>query len=139
LHREAGAEITVMITAATVSVHSGLPKDPVQLERLIERHLGDLDAVLIEGWASRPGPRVETIPADALGNPREPRMRDSGDLIAVVLAPGLRLSPERMTALGYRAGSPREEDHPGPGLPCFHWHEIDAFAEFVFRFLRARD
>ena len=47
-HREAGAEITLGITEATVSVHLPLPGDDAALESLIERELGGLDLVLIE-------------------------------------------------------------------------------------------
>lgn len=131
-HREAGAEFTMMITAAAVSLHFAAPEDPGELERLIDRYFGSMDIVLIEGWTGRPGPRIEVLPADGAGNPREPR--GAGDLIAVVLAPGVEPAPDGLAAMGLTHESRRDSTS---GLPCFYWRDMDAIAEFVVDFLRS--
>jgi molybdopterin-guanine dinucleotide biosynthesis protein B len=115
-HREAGAEITLGITAATVSVHLPLPGDDAALESLIERELGGLDLVLIEGWSDRRGPKIEVVPADAEGRPKPPRVREPGELLAIVHGPAV---PE--TACPTDVPAPRR----------FRWNEIEALAEFV--------
>ena len=73
LHRRSGAEATLAITAAAATLHFGLPESEENIQALVERHLGHLDLVIIEGWSEREGPKIEVIPADKEGRPREPR------------------------------------------------------------------
>jgi molybdopterin-guanine dinucleotide biosynthesis protein MobB len=129
LHREAGAAVTIGITAAAVSVHLPLPADPAALEALIERELGDLDLVLIEGWSERRGPKIEVVPPDAPGRPKPPRFEGSDDLLAVVLGPGVRAAG--VDAAGSGAAAPG-----APPVRRFGWGEIAAVAEFVDAWLR---
>lgn len=117
-HREAGAEATLAITAAAVSLHFPVPDQEAQIEALIEQHLGGLDFVLIEGWVGRRGPRIEVLPADKQGRPRAPLYGDSGDLIAVVLSPGLRPSAEAIGELEL-------------AVPWFYWKDTTALADFI--------
>ena len=107
-HREAGTTATLAITAASVSLHFAVPEAESQVVALVEKYLGDLDVILIEGWKSMHGPRIEVLPADKQGRPRPPRYGGEGDLVAVVLAAGLRPSPEEIAALELT-------------VPCFAW------------------
>lgn len=117
-HREAGAEATMGITAAAISVQLPLPSSQAETDALIQREMAGCDLVLIEGWAERGGPKIEVLPADAQGRPREPRVRDSGELLAVVLAPGLR--PEAPVLEGMALT-----------VPCFLWNDTEAVADLV--------
>lgn len=107
-HREAGSEATLVITAAAVALHFPVPEDPGPL---IERFLGDLDLVLIEGWKERPGTKIEVVPADRKGHPREPV---HAGLLAVVSSPGLR---ERVDG-------------------GFLWDEVDRVADVIWEWYR---
>jgi molybdopterin-guanine dinucleotide biosynthesis protein B len=117
-HRAAGAEATIGITAAAISVQLPLPASPAETDALIQREMTGLDLVLIEGWSERRGAKIEVLPADGQGRPREPRCREDGELLAVVLAPGLRPEASVLEAMGLT-------------VPCFHWDEGDAVADLV--------
>lgn len=119
-HREAGSEVTLGITAATLSIHLPLPPDPAALEARIAREAGDLDILLVEGWSERRGPKIEVLPPDAEGRPKPPRFLDSGDLLAVVLGPGVS-EAATLDALSIRA---------------FPWGELEATAAFVAEWSR---
>jgi molybdopterin-guanine dinucleotide biosynthesis protein MobB len=122
-HRQAGSEVTIGITAASVSIHLPRPADAAALEARIAREAEDLDLLLIEGWSERRGPKIEVLPPDAEGRPKPPRFRDSGELLAVVLGPDVR-----------EGGA---DAAPGtPSMRCFGWGEIEAVAAFVEAWLR---
>ena len=118
-HREAGAEVTIGVTAAAVSIHLPLPEDPAGLEALIARETGGLDLLLIEGWAERGGPRIEVLPADAHGLPRPALHGETGELLAVVCGPEVRREPE-----------------PDAASRWFRWEDAEAVADFVTRWTR---
>ncbi|MBM3316527.1 MAG: molybdopterin-guanine dinucleotide biosynthesis protein B [Candidatus Eisenbacteria bacterium] len=100
LHRQAGAEATLAVTAAAVSFHFDIPETEDRTQALVERYLGEHDLVLIEGWAGRAGAKIEVVPAGKDGRAKMPRFLDGGELLAVVLAPGLRPSPEDVAPWG---------------------------------------
>jgi molybdopterin-guanine dinucleotide biosynthesis adapter protein len=118
-HREAGAEVTIGITAAAVSIHLPLPGDSAALEALIARETGGLELMLIEGWSERPGPKIEVLPADEHGLPKPARHGATGELLAVVGGPDVRRAPE-----------------PDPSRPWFRWEDAEALADFVARWTR---
>ncbi|MBD3235529.1 MAG: molybdopterin-guanine dinucleotide biosynthesis protein B [Candidatus Eisenbacteria bacterium] len=117
-HRAAGAEATLAISAASVSLHLPAPGAAAETEALLERYLGDCDLVLIEGWRDRHGPRIEVLPAGRQGQPRPPRYGQAGTLLAVVLADGLRPAPAEMAALDL-------------GAPWFLWRDREAVADLI--------
>jgi len=121
-HREAGSEVTLGITAAAISIHLPLPSDPAALEARIAQEAGRLDILLIEGWSERPGPKIEVLPPDTEGRVKPPRVRDPGELLAVVLGPGVPEAAATDT-LPVRA---------------FRWNETDAVAAFIAEWLRLR-
>ncbi|MFH1144351.1 MAG: molybdopterin-guanine dinucleotide biosynthesis protein B [Candidatus Eisenbacteria bacterium] len=141
LHRKAGAEATLAISAAAATLHFDLPETEEAIQRLVEERLGHLDLVLIEGWSNRQGPKIEVLPADKEGRPREPRFLGSGDLIAAVLAPGLRPAPDALApwklelrSLGDSASSELRfsPDH----CPAFHWEDLQALTEWILSWHR---
>jgi molybdopterin-guanine dinucleotide biosynthesis protein MobB len=123
-HREAGSDATLAITAAAASFHFSLPEGAAEIEGLVERYLGSLDLVLIEGWAERRGAKIELLPPDKEGNPRASRFPETDDLIAVVLSPGYRPSAELLAGHGLALAG-------GAGIPCFYWNDVRLVAEFV--------
>jgi len=137
LHRRSGAEATLAITAAAATLHFGLPESEENIQALVERHLGHLDLVIIEGWSEREGPKIEVIPADKEGRPREPRHLESGELLAVVLGPHLRASAESLAQwkLELRAGGPEAKASAGH-IPAFLWEDAQAVAELVLAWWR---
>jgi molybdopterin-guanine dinucleotide biosynthesis adapter protein len=139
LHRGAGAQVTLAISAVAASLHFPVPEDETDIQALVETHLGGLDLVLIEGWAARRGPRIEVVPADKEGAPRAPANLEGGELLAVVLSPGLRPAGELLapwgelhaigdavdlSALAARALS-------GTPVPCFLWDDVQTVARLV--------
>jgi molybdopterin-guanine dinucleotide biosynthesis protein len=118
-HREAGAEVTLVITAAAGALHFALPNGAPAQEALVEQTMGDLDLVLIEGWKERKGPKIEVVPADKQGHPRAPLFVESEDLLAVVLSPGLGETPELPA-----------------GTPCFRWDEAAQVAKMVLAWFK---
>jgi len=113
LHRKAGAEATLGITAVAGTLHFDLPKDEEAVEELIGRFLGDLDLVLIEGWSQRKGAKIEVLPADKEGKLREPRHLESGELIAVVLGPGVKADENALEGWGLRLQRKGASAHAG--------------------------
>jgi molybdopterin-guanine dinucleotide biosynthesis protein MobB len=139
LHRKAGAEVTLGLTAVAGTLHFSLPEGEECIQSLVDEHLGHLDLVLIEGWSGRKGAKIEVLPADKDGQPREPRVLESGELLAVVLAPGLKPAAEVLARWGLQlhppgkrggggAGSARAADR---GIPAFHWDDVHAVAELI--------
>ncbi|MCK4413087.1 MAG: molybdopterin-guanine dinucleotide biosynthesis protein B [Candidatus Eisenbacteria sp.] len=114
LHRKAGAGKTLAITAVAGTLHFSLPEEEQDIQALIDRFLGDLDLVLIEGWAQLAGPKIEILPADKQGRLREPRVRGSGELLAVVLSPGVKPELGELERLGLRMAR-GEGAHGGGG------------------------
>jgi len=132
LHRRAGAEVTLAITAAAATLHFGLPENEQDIQALVEKHLGHLDLVLIEGWSGRPGPKIEVLPADKEGRVREPLYGGNGELLAVVLAPHVRASEERLAQLGLEARAEGDAPARASSIPAFRWEEAQAVADFIF-------
>ena len=99
LHRGAGAQATLGISAVAASLHFPVPEDETDIQALVETHLGHLDLVLIEDWAARRGAKIEVVPADKEGAPRSPANLEGGEL-AVVLSPGLRPAGELLAPSG---------------------------------------
>ena len=126
LHRQAGAEVTFGITAVAVSVHRPLPADAAALESLIAREMREIDLVLIEGWSERRGPKIEVVPPDAEGRAKPARFAESGELLAVVLGPGVREADGAMLGRGVAEGARGESE-----TRWFRWNEIAAVAGFV--------
>ncbi|MCK4305714.1 MAG: molybdopterin-guanine dinucleotide biosynthesis protein B [Candidatus Eisenbacteria sp.] len=139
-HRKAGSETTMVITAASVALHFPVPDEDLEVHALVGRFLGSLDLVLIEGWARLGEAKIEVIPSDREGRPREPVHLDSGELLAVVLSPRLRSSPEVLSQVGVRLhgghagqledGSPRDAQR---GVPGFYWEDAQGVADLVVR------
>ncbi len=143
-HQKAGAAATLLITASSVSLHHAAPGSGAETDALVERYLGALDLVIIEGWAARPGPKIEVLPADAEGRVREPRVREPGELLAVVLSPGVSAAAETLTQWGLRlrvrGEAPRPSGEPGTGaVPCFLWEDAQGVAELVLRWYEQRN
>lgn len=143
-HRQAGSEATMLITAAAVALHFPLPEGPDRMQALIERLPGSPDLVLIEGWAQRRGPKIEVLPADGRGEPRNPVHSDGGELLAVVLSPGLHPSQESLSRLGLLqvgpVGSEPGEETPADtqsGIPCYRWEDVQAVADLVMRWWKS--
>lgn len=130
-HRQAGSEVTLGITAATISIHLPLPADPAALEARIAREAGDLDILLIEGWSERRGPRIEVLSPDAEGRPKPARSEGPGELLAVVLGPGVREAAA--DAGGTVAAAPGT-----PSIRRFGWDEAEAVAAFILEWSRSR-
>ena len=145
LHRRAGAEATLAITAAGISLHADVPEREDEVVSLVGRYLGELDLVLIEGWAMHPGPKVEVVPADKQGALRQPRFLESGELIAAMVAPGVRPGPEALAPWGawHRSGESVPPPAPavtpaGSGLiPCFPWEGAEPLAQFILAWYRS--
>jgi molybdopterin-guanine dinucleotide biosynthesis protein MobB len=146
LHRRAGAQATLAITAAGISLHADVPEREDEVASLVGRYLGGLDLVLIEGWATHGGPKVEVVPADKQGTLREPRFLESGELIAVTIAPGLNPGPEALAPWGaWHRPSERVPATTGasagasPGarpIPCFRWEDTESLAQFILAWYR---
>ncbi|MFC1571977.1 molybdopterin-guanine dinucleotide biosynthesis protein B [Candidatus Eisenbacteria bacterium] len=113
-HREAGSEATMVITSSGVALHFPLPGEPSAVDALIKRFQGDLDLVLIEGWKNRRGPKIEVVPPNRDGKPRDPVHLESGELIGVVHSPGLN------AAIG-----------PAMGIPRFAWEDMEGIGALV--------
>lgn len=157
LHRKAGAQATLALTAVSGSFHFDLPAVPEEQEALIGRYLGDCDLVLIEGWKERRGAKIEVVPADKEGRVKAPSHLEGGDLLAVVLAPGVRPKPEELAPwgvlLGVGAGSApaggegdasrAEAASQSSGrrapLPCYLWEDVPAVAQLILRWRESRD
>ncbi len=97
-HREAGALATLVITAVAGSYHFELPTEEPEVEGLVERFLGGMDLVLMEGWASYGAEKIEVLPPDSVGNPKPPRVTPQEGLIALVLGPGVKGQPAQVQA-----------------------------------------
>jgi molybdopterin-guanine dinucleotide biosynthesis protein MobB len=147
LHRRAGAEATLAITAAGISLHTGIPEREDEVASLVGHYLGELDLVLIEGWAMHPGPKVEVVPADKQGTLREPRFLETGELIAVMAAPGLRPGPEAIAPWGaWHRGAERVPPPPAgvpagtaaghTPIPGFGWEDAEPLAQFILTWYR---
>lgn|GEM_PF-1738120 len=153
-HRRAGTEATMVITSADASLHVSLDADERAPERLLERLLGDLDLVLIEGWAERQDPKIEVVPGDGEGGVLAPKFLGSGKLMAVVLGPGLAVEAGAMPAWGRlvegrgRGAGLAPSVSSGaadvaplvPGaepVPCYGWDEVEALAAAVLARVRA--
>lgn len=156
LHRRAGAQATLAITAVAGSFHFDLPAGAAEQAALVERYLGDSDLVLIEGWKDLRGTKIEVVPADKEGRVKPPRFLEGGELLAVVLAPGVRPPAEDLapwgTLQGVGAGAPLSAQasspaagrapqamgSPPPGtapaggpLPCYLWEDVPAVAQLI--------
>lgn len=135
LHRKAGADRTLAITAVAGSLHFALPADEQQIQHLLDHFLGDLDLVLVEGWAQLAGEKIEVLPADKQGRLREPRVLPE-ELLAVVLSPGLQAPPEELARLGLVAAGEGATAGDSTARPCFAWGEAAAVAEWIVRWYR---
>jgi molybdopterin-guanine dinucleotide biosynthesis protein MobB len=133
LHRKAGAEKTLAITAVAGSLHFALPAGEEEIRKLVDHFLGDLDLVLIEGWAQLAGEKIEVLPADKQGRLRDPRVPPE-ELLAVVLSPGVQASPETLARLGLVAAGAAAGD--ATARPCFSWQEAAAVADMIVRWHR---
>jgi pyruvate/2-oxoglutarate dehydrogenase complex dihydrolipoamide dehydrogenase (E3) component len=107
-----------------------VPEEEPEIQALVGRFLGDLDLVLIEGWAQHAGPKIEVLPADKEGRLREPRVKPP-ELLAVVLSPGVKAEEGELARLGLRLARGAGEE--ASGAPCFLWHEVAALAEWISR------
>lgn len=132
LHRKAGAERTLAVTAVAGTLHFSLPESEPEIEGLIDRFLGELDLVLIEGWAQLAGPKIEVLPADKQGRLREPRVAP-GELVAVVLSPGVQPEAAQLAQRGLRLARGSDQVGQAEAIPCFLWHETAAVAEWISR------
>ena len=130
LHRKAGAQKTLAISAVAGSLHFSLPEDEQDIQGLIDNTLGDLDLVLVEGWTQLAGPKIEVLPADKQGHLREPRVKAAGESLAVVISPGLKPERDELKRLGLRLERGAGET---AAVPCFLWHEVAAVAELIMR------
>jgi len=142
LHRKAGAQATLAITAVSGSFHFDLPAAAEQTA-LIDQYLGDSDLVLIEGWKEMSGPKIEVVPADKEGRVKPPSLLDGGELLAVVLAPGVRPKAEDLSPWGelrgVGAGDAAATDRPAGAwaqsapLPCYVWEDVPSVAQLILR------
>ena len=139
LHRGAGAQATLAISAVAASLHFPLPEGEAEIEALVEKYLGGLDLVLIEGWAGRRGPKIEVLPAGKDGVPRIPAHLDGGELLAVVLSPGLRPARELLAPWGVLHAIGEKPDLRAlvaltlreTPVPCFLWDDVATVARLV--------
>ena len=160
-HREAGAEATLVITAAAIALHLPIAVDEAGIEDLVHHFLGSLDLVLIEGWAQRRGPKIEVIPPDKQGAPRPPRHLEGSELLALVLAPNYRPSDDQLVAAGFHphtgvteppAGTAADTAAGTPadiaagtaagipaGIPCFRWEDTGPVADLVMGWYAASE
>ena len=127
-HREAGAEATLVLTAAGGALHFGPPEDPASAERLIVRHLGEFDLVIIEGWRERHGPRIEIVAVGESGDADLLEHPDPDDLLAMVLGPR---APREWADAG--AGADRADARRWPRVPVFAWDDVAAVRDLVAR------
>jgi hypothetical protein len=102
-HRQAGAEATLVISAAAAALH--FPAPAGDEEGLIERMLGALHSA-------------------------------PGELLAVVLAPGLSAQPEALAQMGF---APASAAGSGSRVPWFGWAAVPELAEQVMAWYERRE
>ncbi len=80
LHAAAGGDPAILVAGERSAVHR-TGTDGADLDGLVEREMGDVDVVVVEGFRALPGPKVEVVRA-ATG--REPLAVEDPGVLAVV-------------------------------------------------------
>lgn len=84
-HREAGASEVLLVSGRRWALLCETPDRPPPLPELLAR-MAPVDLVLVEGFGSYPGPRLELVRAELAGRPgKEPLFRNDPAIAALAV------------------------------------------------------
>lgn len=82
-HRDAGAQEVLLVSGRRWALLRETPEAPMPLSGLLER-LAPVDLVLVEGFGTYPGPRIELVRAGLAGLPnKRPLFHDDPGILAL--------------------------------------------------------